>query len=147
MVATMMNQAARSSGVSALRFTTLEPKPRTMRAQSRQKTAMSASAVATWSPTTKARYGDSGEACSVTSRDQEPPMNAGTMTVWPRLETGKSSVTPWMAPMTIAWRKLIIPVIPARCPARGRRRLRIPRAPPDGRRRRRGAWRMVPTRR
>ena len=29
------------------------------------------------------------------------------MTVWPRLEIGNSSVTPWSTPRTIAWKVVI----------------------------------------
>ena len=43
----------------------------------------------------KARYGDSGVA-TFRSRAHEPPTTAGSSTLWPRLETGNSSDTPWM---------------------------------------------------
>src|ERR1700749_213298 len=58
-------------------------------------------AVATCSPTMNARYGDS---VLETSRScpHLPPMLAGTSTAWPRLDIGKSSVTPCRSPMTPA---------------------------------------------
>ncbi len=49
----------------------------------------------------KARYGDSAFDTS-RSLAQLPPISAGSSTLCPRLETGKSSVTPWMSPMTMA---------------------------------------------
>ncbi len=58
-------------------------------------------AVATCMPTMKARYGDSG-AATFRSLAQLPPISAGISTLWPRLETGKSSDTPWISPTTIA---------------------------------------------
>src|SRR6185437_13138832 len=77
--------------------------PRTIRSQSRQKYAIIPIAVATCSPTTNARYGESGEdTFSVLA--QFPPISAGRSTLCPRLETGKSSVTPWMRPVTTASR-------------------------------------------
>jgi FAD binding domain-containing protein len=33
---------------------------------------------------------------------QEPPTRAGISTLWPRLETGNISVTPWIRPITMA---------------------------------------------
>jgi hypothetical protein len=60
-----------------------------------------ASAVATCIPTMNARYGDSG-AETFRSAAQLPPTSAGIRTLCPRLETGKSSVTPWISPTTIA---------------------------------------------
>ena len=50
-------------------------------------------AVATCRPTMNARYGDSGLA-TFRSFAQLPPMSAGISTLWPRLETGNSSVVP-----------------------------------------------------
>ena len=32
------------------------------------------------------------------------PNRFGNITVWPRLEIGNSSVTPWSTPSTIAWK-------------------------------------------
>ncbi len=58
-------------------------------------------AVATCSPTTKARYGDS-DAATFRSVAQLPPTIAGSSTLWPRLDTGNSSVTPWIRPTTTA---------------------------------------------
>ena len=104
--ATRISQARRWSSVSMRRWMTLTHKPRTRRTHSLQKNRIRAVAVATCSPTTNARYGDSGEASWATSFAQEPPMSAGTRTVWPRLETGNSSVTPWTIPMTMAWRNV-----------------------------------------
>jgi len=52
-----------------------------------------AMAVATCIATMKARYGDF-EAVTLRSASQVPPTSAGISTLWPRLETGKSSVTP-----------------------------------------------------
>ncbi len=60
-------------------------------------------AVATCSPTMNARYGDSGLA-TLRSVAQLPPIRAGISTLWPRLETGNSSVTPWIRPTTEASR-------------------------------------------
>jgi hypothetical protein len=48
-----------------------------------------------------ARYGDSG-ADTFKSLAHEPPISAGMITLWPRLDTGKSSDAPWKAPTTIA---------------------------------------------
>ncbi len=48
-----------------------------------------------------ARYGDS-DFETFRSLAQLPPTSAGISTLWPRLETGNSSVTPWMAPTTMA---------------------------------------------
>ncbi len=101
MVPSTIIHASRSSGVSTRRWRTEVPKPCTMRTQSRQKYTSSASAVATCSPTTNARYGDSG-AETFRSRPQEPPISAGMSTLCPRLETGNSSVTPCRAPITTA---------------------------------------------
>ena len=101
MVASTRCQASRSSAVRTFRSRTEVPSPRTMRTQSRQKKMIRASAVATCSPTMNARYGDSAE-FTLRSRPQEPPINAGSSTLWPRLETGKSSVTPCRRPMTAA---------------------------------------------
>src|SRR5579859_2857938 len=58
-------------------------------------------AVATCRPTMNARYGDSGED-TFRSLAQLPPTRAGIRTLWPRLDIGKSSVTPWMNPTTVA---------------------------------------------
>src|SRR5665213_2175567 len=55
--------------------------------------------------TTNASQGDSVWDCMTTSWCQ--PNSVGNRTVWPRLETGKSSVTPWSRPSTIAWNVLI----------------------------------------
>ncbi len=48
-----------------------------------------------------ARYGDSG-ADTLRSLAQLPPISAGIRTLWPRLDTGNNSVTPWNSPTTIA---------------------------------------------
>ena len=72
-----------------------------IRSQSFQKKISRATAVATCRPTMNARYGDSG-AETFRSRAHRPPISAGMMTLWPRLETGNSSVTPWKRPTTIA---------------------------------------------
>src|SRR5215471_11287167 len=58
-------------------------------------------AVATCSPTINARYGDSGLE-TLRSCAHDPPMIAGRITAWPRLDIGKSSVTPCRSPMTPA---------------------------------------------
>src|SRR6266566_4940111 len=60
-------------------------------------------AVATCSPTMKARYGDS-DAATLRSVAQLPPTMAGSRTLCPRLEIGNSSVTPWIRPTTAASR-------------------------------------------
>jgi len=52
--------------------------------------------------TTKASQKDSLSDCASTSESQ--PKRLGKITVWPRLETGKSSVTPCRRPRTIAWK-------------------------------------------
>ncbi len=57
-------------------------------------------AVATCMPTMKARYGDSGLE-TLRSCAQLPPTSAGIRTLCPRLDSGNSSVTPWMRPTTI----------------------------------------------
>jgi hypothetical protein len=101
MVAMMIIQASRSSVVDIRRYRTDVTNPRTMRTQSRQKKTSRAAAVATCSPTMNARYGDSG-AETLRSRAQRPPSTAGSRTLWPRLETGNSSVTPCSAPITMA---------------------------------------------
>ncbi len=54
----------------------------------------------TWSMTTKASHGDSVWDCQVTMLCQRN--SVGKRTVWPRLETGKSSVTPCRRPRMIA---------------------------------------------
>jgi hypothetical protein len=77
--------------------------PPMIRTQSRQKYAVIPIAVATWRPTTIARYGDSGLETSMLA-SQLGPIKSGISTLWPRLETGKSSVIPWMRPMTTAWK-------------------------------------------
>ena len=59
--------------------------------------------MATCSPTMNARYGDSGLA-TFRSRAQLPPISAGISTLCPRLDTGKSSDTPWIRPTTAASR-------------------------------------------
>jgi hypothetical protein len=56
---------------------------------------INAAAVATCKPTMNARYGDSG-LDTLGSCALEPPTRAGISTLWPRLETGNSSVTPWI---------------------------------------------------
>ena len=35
------------------------------------------------------------------------PNRLGKITVWPRLETGNSSVAPWSTPRTMAWNVVI----------------------------------------
>jgi hypothetical protein len=100
-VAKMIIQASRSSGVETERVRSDEKKPLTMRSQSRQKYAIIAIAVATCNPTTNARYGESF-ADTLSAFAQFPPISAGNSTLCPRLETGKSSVTPWTRPVTIA---------------------------------------------
>ncbi len=103
-VASTISHASRSYVVSIRRCRMEAKNPRTIPTQSRQNRRSSARAVATCSPTMNARYGDSGLASCSTSGFQLPPSQAGTRTEWPRLEIGNSSVTPWTAPMTIAWR-------------------------------------------
>ncbi len=99
----MISQASRSSGVVTARVRSEETNPRTIRSQSRQKYAIIAIAVATCSPTMNARYGEFG-ADTFSAFAQLPPISAGSSTLCPRLETGKSSVTPWMRPVTTASR-------------------------------------------
>src|ERR1700761_5048866 len=55
--------------------------------------------------TTNASHGDSGWDCQRTMLCQ--PNRLGKITVWPRLETGNSSVAPWRIPSTIAWKVVI----------------------------------------
>ena len=100
-VARMIIQASRSLAVEIERVRSDEKKPRTMRSQSRQKYAIIATAVATCSPTTNARYGEF-LADTLSALAQFPPISAGSSTLCPRLETGNSSVTPWIRPVTIA---------------------------------------------
>ena len=76
-----------------------------IRRQSARKYQARASAVATWRPTRNARKYDSLASWAATMSVQ--PKNAGRITEWPRLETGNSSVTPWIRPSTIAWKKFI----------------------------------------
>jgi hypothetical protein len=102
-VARMIIQASRSSGVVIDRVRSDVKNPRTIRSQSRQKYAIIAIAVATCSPTMNARYGEFG-ADTFSVLAQLPPTSAGISTLCPRLETGKSSVTPWMRPVTTASR-------------------------------------------
>src|SRR5580658_8428795 len=56
-----------------------------------------AMAVATCSPTMKARYGESG-ADTLRSFAHDPPTSAGMRMLCPRLDSGNSSVTPWRRP-------------------------------------------------
>jgi hypothetical protein len=79
-VARMIIQASRSSGVVADRDRSDVKKPRTIRSQSRQKNAIIAIAVATCSPTMNARYGEPG-AATFRSVCQLPPMSAGSSTL------------------------------------------------------------------
>jgi hypothetical protein len=102
-VARMIIQASRSSGVVIDRVRSDVKNPRTIRSQSRQKYTIIAIAVATCSPTTNARYGEFG-ADTFSVLAQLPPISAGISTLCPRLETGKSSVTPWTRPVTTASR-------------------------------------------
>src|ERR1700722_18376822 len=60
-----------------------------------------AMAVATCIPTMNARYGDF-DADTSRSLAHDPPISAGMSTLCPRLESGNSSVTPWMRPTTPA---------------------------------------------
>jgi hypothetical protein len=54
-------------------------------------------------PTMKARYGDE-DLATFRSLAQLPPISAGIRTLCPRLDTGKSSDTPWIRPTTAASR-------------------------------------------
>src|SRR5262249_13574216 len=101
----------RSSAFSIRRYRIDVTRPRTMRTQSRQKNATSASAVATWRPTMNARYGDSG-AETDKSAAHRPPISAGSSTLCPRLDTGNSSLTPCRRPTTIASGYVIIDATP-----------------------------------
>ena len=56
----------------------------------------------TCSPTMKARKNDSDADCEFTRLCQ--PRSPGNNTLWPRLETGKSSVMPCVSPMMMAWK-------------------------------------------
>jgi len=113
MVAMISSQASRSSAsvVTSRRAAMLgrmvRPNPRMIRTQSDRKKTIRASAVATCRATMTARYGLVSlveVADWVTRVSQLPPMNAGTSTECPRLETGKSSVTPCSRPITTACR-------------------------------------------
>src|SRR6202008_2042050 len=48
-----------------------------------------------------ASHGDSDCDCQATTLCQRN--RVGNSTVWPRLDTGNSSVAPWRIPRTIAW--------------------------------------------
>ena len=74
-----------------------------MRAQSLRKNTTSATAVATCTATRNDRYGES-LADMFRFAAQLPPNRAGMRILCPRLETGKSSVTPCYRPITMAWR-------------------------------------------
>ena len=91
----------RVPAAGAMTCPTEAKKARTIRTQSRQKYKIMAAAVATCSPTMKARYGDSA-LDTFRSCAHEPPITAGTSTAWPRLEIGKSSVMPCRSPTTPA---------------------------------------------
>src|ERR1700677_511370 len=60
-----------------------------------------AMAVATCSPTMNARYAEL-DADTFRSLAHCPPTTAGMRMAWPRLDTGKSSVIPWISPTTPA---------------------------------------------
>ncbi len=55
--------------------------------------------------TTNASHGDSGCDCQATMFPQRN--RVGINTVWPRLDTGNSSVAPCTTPSTIAWNVVI----------------------------------------
>ena len=57
-----------------------------------------------WYPTALGRATVSCCEDWVTSVCQLPPSHAGISTEWPRLDTGNSSVTPWMSAITNACR-------------------------------------------
>jgi hypothetical protein len=59
-------------------------------------------AVPTWRPTTNGSQNDSGWLSATTRRCH--PNSCGRITVCPRLDTGNSSVTPWISPRMIACR-------------------------------------------
>ncbi|GAP59207.1 hypothetical protein AHiyo1_24560 [Arthrobacter sp. Hiyo1] len=77
------------------------PRPLAISIQSRRKKKNSTIAVARWVAMRKFR--NSG---AFWSRPQ--PKSLGRMTLWPRLEIGKSSVIPCSRPMTMAWIILIM---------------------------------------
>ena len=58
--------------------------------------------MATCRPTTKVRKNELGSVWAL-ARSLQPGISPGSSTEWPRLEMGKSSVTPWSTPMTMAW--------------------------------------------
>src|SRR5947207_3881138 len=66
----------------------------------------SAVAVATCRPTRNARKNDSGWAWAAARLSH--PKIVGRITAWPRLEMGNSSVTPWITPITTAWKYVIM---------------------------------------
>ena len=84
-------------------------------------------------PTMKARYGDSGLA-TFRSLAQLPPISAGISTLCPRLDTGKSSVTPWIRPTTAASRyvRCDMQTFPPADPEAGPRLLDLVREPGRG---------------
>ena len=88
-VPTINSQAsfASVSAGSIPRSRRLRPRPFTIRTQSRQKKPSSTSAVARWVATRKVmKYGSFWWMFQ--------PSSCGRITLWPRLETGKSSETP-----------------------------------------------------
>ena len=91
-VATTRSQPSRSVGVVIVRVRLEWAKAPMIAFQSLQKKATRASAVPTWSATTKASQNDSGLLSDATRLFQLK--RAGNTTAWPRLETGKSSLTP-----------------------------------------------------
>jgi hypothetical protein len=94
------SHASRSSGAWARRVESVWKNAFTIRAQSFRKYTINAIAVATWRPTRNARNEDSLVDCCVTTWLH--PKTAGMITLWPRLDTGNSSVMPCRMPMKIA---------------------------------------------
>src|SRR2546421_253983 len=86
--------ASTSSGAIS-RSRRLRPRPRTIRTQSRQKNPRRTIAVARCVATRKVRKYES-------FWWMFQPRRRGRITLWPRLETGKSSETPWSRPRTTA---------------------------------------------
>ena len=106
-VPTAISQPKCSSGSSdSLRLPMLRSTAAMIRSQSRQKKVKSATAVPRWRTTTKAT-----KLALFGSPDfhSSQPSSAGTSTLWPRLETGKSSNAPCNRLITIAWSRLIAP--------------------------------------
>ena len=93
----MSSQPSFASGSAISRSRSERPSPFTIRTQSLQKNPSRTIAVARWSATRKVRKYDA-------FWWMFQPKSCGRMTLWPRLEIGKSSDTPWTSPRIAAWK-------------------------------------------